>query len=54
MANTFRVYERVVKIKDVLEDMGDETKLLSQKDAKEIYYLLGQVIPILLGERRSK
>ena len=54
MANTFKVYERILQLKDVIEEMGEETPLLSESKAKEIFYLLGNVKHLILGDRRKK
>ena len=54
VSNTFKVYERVIKIKDVLENIGEDTDKLTEKEVTEVYYKLGEIMPILLGERRKR
>ena len=54
MSNTLKVYGRVLQIKDVLEELGDETTKLTKRQCLEIYTKLGEIKFILLGERRER
>jgi len=54
MSNTYKVYERLVQCKDIVEELGENTPKLTKKQCDLIYFKLGEIKFILLGERRER